>query len=225
MEFSRRALDLRPDDPTALTVKATLALMVGMPDRALEGLAAVQAQHPQHPDAFLFRGMILLQSGDVAGALRDLEVAARLAPSDALAARALAQARSLPAAPPTAPTAAEGSAAVVLGGTLRLPEDVAKTLSGQETLYVSLRDPAGGPPLAALRLKPGPFPQAFVVRESDALAMGGAPRPFPERMLLAVRIDRDGNPTTKDDVVAQVELPDAARGQEALDLELKPVSP
>jgi hypothetical protein len=50
--------------------------------------------------------------------------------------------------------------------------------------------------------------------------MGGAPRPFPENISLTVRIDGDGNPLTKDDVLAEAVVPSVTLGQGDIILEL-----
>src|SRR5688572_25342576 len=86
--------------------------------------------------------------------------------------------------------------AVVLGGTLTIDPARAGSVSQAKTLFVSVRDPAGGPPLAALKLEPGPFPLKFAVTEANAIPMGGVARPFPAKVDLTVRLDADGDPLT-----------------------------
>jgi hypothetical protein len=111
---------------------------------------------------------------------------------------------------------------VVVKGTAALSPELESTLSGSETLYVSVRSPAGGPPLAALKLPMGEWPRAFEVTTANAIAMGGRPRPFPDTLRVVVTIDGDGNPMSKDDVVATVDLPTVTKGEEALSVTLLP---
>lgn len=111
--------------------------------------------------------------------------------------------------------------AVVVSGTITV--DAARTtdIARASTLFVSVRDPAGGPPLAALKLSPGPFPLTFSVTEANAIAMGGSPRPFPETLDLSVRLDEDGNAMTKDDGLPAAVLSGTKRGSTELNVTLK----
>ena len=63
-------------------------------------------------------------------------------------------------------------------------------------LFVTVR-PAGatgGPPIAARRLPATSFPLAFAVGPGDSM-MGQA---LPERVRIEARVDRDGDPLTRD---------------------------
>ena len=61
-----------------------------------------------------------------------------------------------------------------------------------KALFVSIKDPAGGPPLAAKKLPVGPFPMTFEVTSADRLPMGGS-RPTPDAVDVTIRLDFDGN--------------------------------
>ena len=65
-------------------------------------------------------------------------------------------------------------------------------------VFVSVKDPGRpGPPLAALKLPPGPFPLAFSLTEANLMQMGGAPPAIPETVALVVTLDSDGDAMTK----------------------------
>ncbi len=66
---------------------------------------------------------------------------------------------------------------------------------GDGVLFVIARSSAGGPPLAVKRLSVGPFPLAFEIGPADVMISG---RPFTGPISLTARIDRDGNPMTRD---------------------------
>ena len=83
----------------------------------------------------------------------------------------------------------------------------------------SLRDPAGGPPVAAVRLPPGPFPMTFEVTSANLIAMGGA-RPVPATLDLSVRIDTDGNPMTRTDAEPSFMAKAVAKGTSGIDAAL-----
>ena len=225
MEWNRQAFEVNADDPTARTWKAVLAAAVGMSDRALAILTETAADHPEHLDAWMYKGLIELRSGDAAAAVTSLEKAQALDPGNPQLGAALSQARQVAAASgggPAAPPTAGGPAEVVVQGTAALSDELQATLSGSETLYVSVRSPAGGPPLAAKKMPMGEWPRAFEVTTADAIAMGGRPRPFPDTLRVVVTIDGDGNPMSKGDVVATIDLSDVAKGTEDLAVELTP---
>ncbi len=85
----------------------------------------------------------------------------------------------------------------------------------QGVLFVIARGPGGGPPLAVKRLPVGPFPLAFQVGPADVMLKG---RPFRGPIALSARIDRDGDPLTRepDNLVGKVDalLEPGARGAE-----------
>ncbi|MEQ1504538.1 MAG: hypothetical protein ABMB14_20030 [Myxococcota bacterium] len=119
-------------------------------------------------------------------------------------------------APPAAP-----AAPIVVSGTLSVDPAKASMVGQAKALFVSVRDPAGGPPLAALKLQPGPFPMTFQITEADAIAMAGVPRPFPAKVDLTVRLDADGDPLSKDDGMPAAVLPGTAKGSAGMKIPLK----
>jgi len=223
MEFNRTAFEIDKTDTTARTYKAVLAAMVGMNDRAIAGLEEVLSEDPGHVKALTYLGLILLEAGRPKEAVEVLEKAVAEQPGVVPLQQALSRARQqagMAPAPAAAP-APSSSGDIVLGGTIYLDGDAAKGITGREIMFVSVKSLQGGPPLAALRLTPGPFPMDFKVTTSDAIAMGGAPRPFPETMLLSVRIDKDGDPISKEPGEPKANVLDAVKGTTDLKLTLK----
>lgn len=104
-----------------------------------------------------------------------------------------------PAAPEAPPAAAPAPSEGASGATLSLSGTIsyAGPVDAQ-AVFVSIRDPANpGPPLAAKKLPPGPFPLAFTLTQADVMQMG-APRPIPDKVSLVIRLDKDGDAMTKD---------------------------
>jgi hypothetical protein len=91
-----------------------------------------------------------------------------------------------------APAPLAGSEAGIRG-VIRLPADAASE-PGEGVLFVIARSAGGGPPLAAKRLQPGPFPLRFEIGPADAML---AERPFIGPILLSARVDFDGDPLTR----------------------------
>ncbi len=110
-----RALELRPGDAKTIrnlriahTRRGLAAARLGDPDRAIADLGRAIELEPGHPTAYLRRGELRLERGEVQPAIEDLEAAARLAPDNREAraeldrARAALPARGAPAAEPAA---------------------------------------------------------------------------------------------------------------------------
>jgi len=102
------------------------------------------------------------------------------------------------------------TAGLLISGTITAPAEVPEA----KAVFVSLRDPARrGPPLAAKRLPPGPFPMEFTITEADRpMANGDVPATFQ----LKVTLDVDGNPMAKspEDLEGVVEGKKGATGVE-----------
>jgi hypothetical protein len=119
------------------------------------------------------------------------------------------------APPPMAPAAAPVAGEVLASGTAKLDPSV--KLAGGETVFVTVRDPAGGPPLAAKKV-PATFPLQFEITSADLIMMGGA-RPLPAAFNVAVRVDADGNAMTRDG--AEGVASGVSKGSTGIDLTLK----
>ena len=104
-------------------------------------------------------------------------------------------------------------------GAWALSRASSRLLDGSEIVYVSLRDPAGGPPVAAVRLPPGPFPMPFEVTSANVIVMGAA-RPVPGTLDLSVRIDTDGNPMTRTDAEPSFMAKAVTKGTSGIDADL-----
>ena len=215
MQYNQRVLTIDPNDADGRTYKAVLAAMVGMTDRAWDGLEAVLADHPDHLRAITYKGLIAIELGRFDEAVPLLERAVAASPGDMALAEALQRAKAGGGAAPPPPAPSAGT--VVAAGRATLQDGV--TLTGNEIVFISARDPAGGPPLAAMRLAPN-FPLDFQMTTADAIAMGGAPRPFPATFVLAIKVDKDGSPGGE--VAAEVVISDFTNGTQDLDLVLAP---
>jgi cytochrome c-type biogenesis protein CcmH len=191
MRSNERALAIDARDPDARVFRAVLLAFIDQVPQAWAEIDAVIAEKPDHARALVYRGLLSLRL-DPAKAVEVLEKANALDPSPQVQA-ILAEARRRLAAPPGGAQAPAASGTELLAeGRLTLANPAA---TGQK-VFVSLRDPAGGPPLAALVLDPGPFPMDFRVTGANRVAMGGA-RPMPAVVLVTARLDSDGDALTR----------------------------
>lgn len=193
MKYNQAAMEAAPADPDARTYKAVLAAFVGMSDRALDLLDEIVKDHPDHLKAWVYKGLVSIEAGRNADAVTALERAIALGGPQPILTSALARAKGAVERPfPTAqltdppgeapPAAAAGD--VIAAGTL---EYGGPSPAADRVLWLSVRDPAGGPPLAAKRLPAGPFPMRFEITAADRVQMGGA-RPLPANVAVTARI-------------------------------------
>jgi hypothetical protein len=130
----------------------------------------------------------------------------------------LEKARPRAQAAPLAARAQESRGEGDISGTLELSDGSAGT--GPGVVFVIVRSGAGGPPLAVKRLPAGPFPMEFRVGPSDVMMQG---REFAGEMSLAVRLDRDGDPLTRNPEDWTGAAPGPVRpGSSGLSIELAP---
>lgn len=85
-----------------------------------------------------------------------------------------------------------GGGQLLASGTIELGNP---SESGQ-VLFVSVQGSQPGPPLAALKLPPGPFPMKFEITTANIIPMM-AGRPLPPTFSVVARLDSDGDPMTR----------------------------
>ena len=107
------------------------------------------------------------------------------------------------AAPSTSPPQAVESVPSVAADSYGVRVELAAGLSAPPTatLFVFLRDEAGGPPSAVRRIQSPTFPLEVVLGPEQAM-LG---RPMPTSGTLSVRLDADGSASTRDDSDLSVE--------------------
>ncbi|MEX2205311.1 MAG: hypothetical protein WEF50_03680 [Myxococcota bacterium] len=99
----------------------------------------------------------------------------------------------MPMGPPESAASSTAASGAPISGRVVAGEGVAP--GGEGVLFVIARSGGGGPPLAVKRLPIGPFPLAFEIGPADVMIAG---RPWSSPISLSARIDRDGNPMTRD---------------------------
>jgi len=92
--------------------------------------------------------------------------------------------------------AAAPASGVLVAGTATLGDGA--TLKPGQAVFISVRNPAGGPPVAADRIDGATFPLQFAITAEHILAMGGAAPSIPGQVVVTVRLDNDGNAMTKE---------------------------
>ncbi len=181
--------------PAANAYMGMILAQAGHVDASLEALDRALARTPNFPLALWAKGMVLFQDGrDPAGARAHLERLEGLLPEGEqrnavrdLIARIGEQPRETAVAP----------AGASIAGTVELEAGQASGAGSQAVLYIIAR-PAGargGPPLAVKRIVAPAFPVAFSLGPGDVMIQGTA---FEGPMNLTARLDRDGDPMTRE---------------------------
>lgn len=209
MALVDRARAVDPDHPEVLLHLGILRLMVGMSEQALPVIQQAVDGDPELHRALVWRGMAELALGqrEEAAATITLALQGDLMPVEQqLATQLLADAK----APPPVDR---------LAGSLRIAEGLAAPGTGAVFLIVRSGPEAVGPPLASKRLPAATLQGSvdFVLTDQDRM-LGGD---WPEEVWLSARLDRDGDPMTRDpsDLVAAVQGP-LASGSTGLELVL-----
>lgn len=213
-QYSRRALAVAPADPQARTWSALLDFRGGSVEEALASLDLVIAEHPDFAMALQYRGLIALRMGDFEIAIRSLEAA--LEHTEETEAR-LALRQILSEARAKQPVASEPE----IHGTILLSEGIDPAAWGEKaSVFVSVRAAEGPPmPLRAQKLPAGPFPLSFSLGPTDSPMGGGA---LPERVVVVVKVDLDGNPMGDDPGAPKVVIEGVEPSDTPLEIVLQP---
>lgn len=188
MAANESALKLDPQDRDARVFQAVLQAFIGRVDAALDALDGILEEDPVQLRALVYRGLLSIDR-DPATAVTVLERAAALDDNPMLR-RALADARQRLDGGDPGPASAGPERLVA--GTLSFDGEIPPGT----TLFLSLRDPSGGPPIAARKIPAATLPETFELTTADRLPMGGE-RPLPSQLLLTARLDTDGDPLTR----------------------------
>ncbi len=220
-DYSKKALEMSPDDPDGLYVQGVVRIRMGQVQQAIELLDRVLEQYPNHLLALIARGSALQRGGSTSQAIetwrRALDVAGgshaeieRLIAEAQGAVQPAAQTGGLPQSqlqpqpqPQTQPPAVAAAADATADGSgfavrIELAPGASPPPGG--TLFLSLRAAEGGPPTAARKvINPG-FPLELTLGQGDSM-LGG---PLPSSGTLTARLDADGNALThgEDDLSA-----------------------
>jgi cytochrome c-type biogenesis protein CcmH/NrfG len=208
---TKAILEIEPGNPQALTYQALVRVAMGQSAQAETMLLDVLKKDPRIEDAYIHLAIARLQLGNRKGAEEAIQLGQKAFPEDKeQLAQVLAQITSAseqgggasgPAEPPEAPGSTAEPRPATAGsssGSLVVVVDLPKGLSVPEgaILFVIVREAglASGPPTAVKRVPAVNFPITVTITDKDS--MGG--ESLPGLLRVDARIDRDGDPLTKD---------------------------
>ena len=188
-----RSLELSPGKPSLLSGYAEALAMNGnmlMAGRPMELVNQALQADPNDRKGLELAAIHAFQNQNYSESVQWMDRLLRLIPPDVPYAeeirRMRAEAEQLAAAGDAAPTAG-------VAGSVELAPELQAQIGPQSTVYLIARDGESGPPLAAARMAPGPFPLSFRLDDSMAMNPANALSSHKEVVILA-RISAYGNP-------------------------------
>lgn len=207
IETFKKVLASDPNQPEAHAYMGLILAQAGHLDGALTAFDRALAAAPNLSMALWGKGMVLYQTGgDPAEARRLLQKVSGLMPpgpekeevDKTIAQMAQGGNAKPPTAKPAPPSAQSAPAAgEKIEGVVDLDPKLKSKIDGQAVLFIIARSAgsAAGPPLAVKRIASPKFPVAYSLSAQDVMMQGA---PFSGKVSLSARLDKDGNPTTKE---------------------------
>ena len=202
IEAFKKALAADPNQPEAHAYMGFILAQAGHGDGALMAFDKALAQAPNFPMALWGKGMVLKDKKDFAGARALLERLIGIMPAGEErneVAKALAEIPAAGAAPQQSaagPAPAPSTSGQTISGTISVDAKLKDNLDPQAALFIIAR-PAGGPggpPLAVRKIDRPTFPLKYTLSQENVMMQG---TPFSGKINITVRLDKDGNPTTR----------------------------
>ena len=199
IEAFKRVLEADPNQPEAHSYMGMILVQAGHADGAMMAFDRALAQAPNYPMALWGKGMILYrEKKDYDGARVVLQQLLQLIPPG----EDKTEIEKIVASfPPPGSDAGQVSGAPspdprqIVSGKITIGPKV-KDMNSKATLFIIAR-PAGvggGPPLAVKKIDQPVFPLSYVIGPENVMMQG---TPFTGKINLSVRLDTDGNPTTR----------------------------
>ena len=198
IEAFKQALAADPNQPEAHAYMGFILVQADHADGALLAFDKALSQAPNFPMALWGKGMVLLRDKqDYSGARQVLEKLAQLLPAGAERSEVEKAIREMPAPEgkprPQATAAAPSGQQIV--GRISIDPKLKGNVDSQATLFIIARaDAAKGPPLAVKKIDRPVFPLSYSLGPENVMMQG---MPFTGRVTITARLDKDGNPTTR----------------------------
>ena len=199
IEAFKKVLAADPAHPEAHSYMGFILMQAGHGDGALMAFDKALARAPNFPMALWGKGMVLYQDKkDFAGARAIFERLLAMVPPGEERNEITKVLAEIPAtggaAKPVQPVAA--SPGQTISGTITIEPKLKANVDPNAALFIIAR-PAGGPggpPLAVKKIDKPTFPLKYSLSQENVMMQG---TPFAGKIDITVRLDKDGNPTTR----------------------------
>jgi cytochrome c-type biogenesis protein CcmH len=199
IEAFKQALAADPNQPEAHAYMGFILVQAGHADGALLAFDKALSQAPNFPMALWGKGMVLLRDKqDYSSAREVLERLAQLLPAGAQRSEVEKVIQELPhsGGKPRPQVTAAPPSGQQIAGMISIDPKLKGNVDSQATLFIIAR-PAGtakGPPLAVKKIDRPVFPLSYSLGAENVMMQG---MPFTGSVTIAARLDKDGNPTTR----------------------------
>ncbi len=199
IEAFKKVLTADPNNPEAHSYMGFILMQAGHGDGALMAFEKALSRVPNFPMALWGKGMVLYQDRkDFAGAREIFEKLLKLVPPGEErneVAKVLAEIPTTGGAPKPTPAATAGSSQSI-SGKITIDAKLKDKIDPQAALFIIARSAAGaaGPPLAVKKIDNPTFPLNYSLSQENVMMQG---TPFTGKINIIVRLDKDGNPSTR----------------------------
>ena len=232
IEAFKQALAADPNQPEAHAYMGFILVQAGHADGALMAFDKALAIAPNLPMALWGKGMTLYQGKkDYAGAKEAFEKLLQMMPAGAERAEVEKILAEMPQAGQKPPRQTEtagpvSSTSQQISGKISIDPKLKGNVDNQAALFIIAR-PSGvdkGPPLAVKKIDRPVFPLSYSVGPENVMMQG---MPFTGKVTITVRLDKDGNPTTRQpgDLSGEYKKNPVAVGSKNVDVMLDQVAP
>ena len=202
IEAFKKVLSAEPNHPEAHSYMGFILMQAGHGDGALMAFEKALSQAPNFPMALWGKGMVLYQDKkDFAGAREIFGKLLNLVPPGEERneiAKVLAEIPTSGGAPKPTPTAAPATApsGQTISGKITIDPKLKANVDPNAALFIIARPTGGpgGPPLAVKKIDKPTFPLSYSLGQENVMMQG---TPFTGKINITVRLDKDGNPTTR----------------------------
>jgi cytochrome c-type biogenesis protein CcmH len=201
----KKVLAAEPNNPEAHAYMGFILVQAGHGDGALTAFDKALSVAPNFPMALWGRGMVLYQDKkDYAGAREIFERLLNIVPpgegrnevAKVLAEIPASAGERKQATPPSPSASGAAARSAQISGKITIDPKLKAHIDPNATLFIIARPAggAGGPPLAVKKIDKPAFPLNYSLGQENVMMPGV---PFSGKVTVTVRLDKDGNPTTR----------------------------
>jgi tetratricopeptide (TPR) repeat protein len=201
----KEVLAAEPNNPEAHAYMGFILIQAGHGDGALMAFDKALSVAPNFPMGLWGRGMVLYQDKkDYAGAREIFERLLNIVPPGEERNEIAKVLAEIPSGPGEArersgarsPASAAAPPSAQISGTITIDPKLKGNVDPNATLFIIARrdGAAAGPPLAVKKIDKPVFPLAYSLSQENVMMQG---TPFTGKINLTVRLDKDGNPSTR----------------------------
>ena len=236
IEAFKKVLTADPNQPEAHAYMGFILVQAGHADGALMAFDKALTVAPNMPMALWGKGMTLYHSKqDYAAAKPILEKLRQMMPAGeerSEVEKVLAEMSQGGPKPVQAPNTAAAAipppgqaSGQQITGTITVDPKLKDAVNPQWTLFIIARsaEGGGGPPLAVKKIDRPGFPLAYSLGSENVMMQG---RPFSGKVTIIVRLDKDGNATTRDpgDLIGEYKKNPVEVGSKNVDIVLDQIT-